>query len=154
MALGPPGVVSEIAVFCPEPLVLHRLARVAYTLGVKVTVLAFVALSAPGLAGDTQLPALRAALLATQHAPDAADRVRGASPQLTIAKHQLRDWAESRLKSLPFGGDEAEFSRLLNADLRSAGLFWGDDAGEKSIVSGVKVVWRLESSPYSRFINV
>ena len=70
-------------------------------------------LSTPGLAEDTQLPALRAALLATKHAPDPADRVRGASPQLTIAKHQLPDWAESRLKSLPFRGDGAEFARLL-----------------------------------------
>ena len=95
------------------------------------TLLAIVALSSPGLAEDTQLPALRASLLATKHAPDVADRVRGASPQLTIAKHQLRDWAESRLKSLPFRGDEAELARLLNAELRSAGLFCGDDAGGK-----------------------
>jgi hypothetical protein len=112
--------------------VLHRLARVAYTLYVfKSTLLVFFSLSLPGLAEDTQLHGLRAALLATKHGPDAADRIRGASPQLTIAKHQLRDWVESRLKSLPFRGDEAEFARLLNADLRSAGLFCGDDAGGK-----------------------
>jgi hypothetical protein len=98
---------------------------------IRSTLLAFVALSSPGLAEDTQIPALRAALVATKHLPDAADRIRGASPQLTIAKHQLRDWVELRLKSVPLRGDEAEFARLLNADLRSAGLFCGDDAGGK-----------------------
>ena len=96
---------------------------------IRFTLLAFVALGSPGLAQDTQLPGLRAALLGTRQAPGKVDGPRGGSPQLTIAKHQLRDWVEFRLKALSSRGDEAEFARLLNAELRSAGLFCGDDAG-------------------------
>jgi hypothetical protein len=50
---------------------------------------------------------------------------RGATPALTVVKHQLRDWAEARLKGLPRDGSEAEFQTKLNTELRDADLFCG-----------------------------
>jgi hypothetical protein len=47
---------------------------------------------------------------------------RGATPALTIAKHQLRDWIESRLAALPVDGDGGELACQLNSELRGAGL--------------------------------
>jgi hypothetical protein len=47
---------------------------------------------------------------------------------LTVAKHKLRDWVESQLPSLPHLGDEAEFERKLNSELRDAGLFCGESS--------------------------
>jgi len=44
---------------------------------------------------------------------------------LTTAKHQLRDWVESRLASLSGRGDEGEFERKLNAEIRKAKLTCG-----------------------------
>ena len=42
---------------------------------------------------------------------------RDATPQLTVAKHQLRDWIESKLAGLGERGDEAALVRELNAAL-------------------------------------
>ncbi len=53
---------------------------------------------------------------------------RGATPQLTVAKHQLRDWIETQLRSLPRGGDEGGIERKLNSELRDAGLACRDDS--------------------------
>lgn len=54
---------------------------------------------------------------------------RGASPQLTIAKHKLRDWVESRLAALKSRDDEAAFAGALNSELRNAGLICGQEPG-------------------------
>jgi hypothetical protein len=50
---------------------------------------------------------------------------------LTAAKHQLRDWVESRLKGLTLRGDEGELERRLNAELRGADLLCGEGAVEQ-----------------------
>ncbi len=50
---------------------------------------------------------------------------RGATPQLTVAKHQLRDWIESRLPELGERDDPSGFGSALNSDLRGAGLIFG-----------------------------
>ena len=42
---------------------------------------------------------------------------------LTEAKHQLRDWIESRMAGLKVDSDPREFERSLNLDLKAAGLF-------------------------------
>jgi hypothetical protein len=48
---------------------------------------------------------------------------RGATPQLTVAKHQMRDWIESKLAKFPASGDTAALAAELHAGLRDAHLF-------------------------------
>lgn len=71
--------------------------------------------------------ALRTTLLTLreQH-PDAFREVRGATPLLTTAKHQLRDWIENRLASFPADGNAESLAAALNADLEAAGMFCED----------------------------
>ena len=82
-------------------------------------------LTLPARASDPQLVEIRAALQrvsaeASQHA-----ETRGASPELTTVKHQLRDWIESRLAKLTGDSDEMEKTEVvaeLNAALKQAHL--------------------------------
>jgi hypothetical protein len=54
-----------------------------------------------GYAQDAQLSALRATLATLHsHAAEAAIEIHGGRPELTVAKHQLRDWIESQLDSV------------------------------------------------------
>jgi hypothetical protein len=79
----------------------------------------------PCLAADARLDALRSSLIAMRgKAPDAGGS-RGATPQLTVVKHQLRDWVESRLAALKPRGNEGVLQRKLNVELRAAGLICG-----------------------------
>ncbi len=48
---------------------------------------------------------------------------RGATPQLTVLKHQIRDWIESRLGELKWGGDAEGLAKRLNEALQDAKLF-------------------------------
>src|SRR6267154_3311457 len=75
-----------------------------------------------GLAADLRLDALRSSLIGMRGKPQESSHLRGATPQLTAAKHQLRDWVESRLMSLTQTGDEGEFQRKLNSELHGAQL--------------------------------
>jgi hypothetical protein len=50
----------------------------------------------------------------------------GATPELTAAKHQLRDWVESRMAGLPERADLPAFAETLHAALGAAGLFCND----------------------------
>jgi hypothetical protein len=54
--------------------------------------------------------------------PDKAKGPRGATPQLTIAKHQLLDWLDSRMARLSRSVDAIEVQRSFNLELRDAGL--------------------------------
>jgi hypothetical protein len=82
-------------------------------------------LALPARATDTQLIEIRAELQrvraeASQHA-----ETRGASPELTTVKHQLRDWIESHLTRLTSDSDELEKTELviqLNDALKEAHL--------------------------------
>jgi hypothetical protein len=78
------------------------------------------------LAGDSPLDALRSSLIAMRGKPPDYGGPRGATPQLTVVKHQLRDWVESRLPSLSPSRDEGELQRTLNSELRAAKLFCDD----------------------------
>jgi hypothetical protein len=80
----------------------------------------------PAFTADPQIDALSASLLEMRKEPAKASGTRGATPQLTIAKHQLRDWVESRLPSLTERGDAGELERKLNSELRDAKLFCGE----------------------------
>ena len=75
-------------------------------------------------ASDVNLGALRSTLLPMRgKRPDDATGPRGATPQLTVAKHQLLDWLDSRLGSLTREVDRLEIQRNLNIELRETGLF-------------------------------
>jgi len=80
-------------------------------------------LCCPGLAADTRLDALQSTVTGMRGKPPDFGGPRGATPQLTTAKHQLRDWVESRLSALSERGDEDEFQRKLNSELGGAKLF-------------------------------
>src|SRR5207244_8472424 len=75
-------------------------------------------------ADEMSLVTLRASV-ARRGQPDVEPR--GATEQLTVVKHQLRDWFESRLAGFGQHGDEGEFERKLNAELREAGLSCDDE---------------------------
>ncbi len=48
---------------------------------------------------------------------------RGGHPGLTVIKHDLRAWVESRIVRLAPGSDERALAATLNRELRQAGLF-------------------------------
>ena len=85
-------------------------------------------LACEAFAQDPQLAALRATLAPLrEHANDRMSNdhgnARGATPVLTIAKHQLRDWIETRLAKFPQDGDTALLAAELHDGLREARLF-------------------------------
>jgi hypothetical protein len=84
----------------------------------------FIALcSVSGVAQDTQFKALQATLASLRgHCHDEYTELRGAGPQLTVAKHQLRDWVESRLTQLPEQGNANRVSKELNEAVDQAKL--------------------------------
>jgi hypothetical protein len=84
-----------------------------------------LALCWPALAADTPLDALRWSLIGMRGKPPDYGGPRGATPQLTVAKHQFRDWVESRLPALPERGDEGDLALKLNVELREAKLSCG-----------------------------
>lgn len=89
----------------------------------RLGLLILLAYYASAFAADAQIDALRASLLEMRKEPAKSSGPRGATPQLTIAKHQLRDWVESRLPALTERGDAGELERKLNSELRDAKLF-------------------------------
>jgi len=88
------------------------------------------ALCLPILA-DSGLDSLRATLIGMRGKSPDSGGPRGATPALTVVKHQLRDWAESRLKSLALRGDEGELERQLNKELREAKMICDDSAADQ-----------------------
>jgi hypothetical protein len=93
---------------------------------------AFLILDQRANAEDVKLNSLRATLLSLRKQVNQHGETRGATPQLTVAKHQLRDWIESRLPPLKHEHDEVIAASQLNEALREANLFCSDspDRGE------------------------
>ena len=60
----------------------------------------FFVLTACAYAQDPALEALRTTLVALRPLQDKHPDTRDATPQLTVAKHQFRDWVESRLAEI------------------------------------------------------
>jgi hypothetical protein len=90
---------------------------------------AFIALllgCSAAAAQQSSLSDLRATLLAMRPQGDQRSDVnrqtRGATPRLTQAKRQLRDWMERRLASFPQKGDEDALARDMGDLVRDAGL--------------------------------
>jgi hypothetical protein len=73
-------------------------------------------------AQDLALAPLGSTLTALRPHRDEHRKTRGATPALTAAKHQLRDWIESRLASFAQIGDAAAIEQQLHAALRDAQL--------------------------------
>ena len=85
---------------------------------------AAVAQAAPD---DAKLDALRVTLTSMRGAqmPNIQKGApRGATSQLTTAKHQFRDWIESRLRELGERDNTGTFESRLNSEVRAAGLMF------------------------------
>ena len=80
-------------------------------------------LGTPALAQDPQISALEKTVLDLREYAASHPDVRGGLPELTIAKHQLRDWVEFRLSSFPEKGDATALSRDLLSAFEAAKLF-------------------------------
>jgi hypothetical protein len=87
-------------------------------------------------ADDALLDAFRATITPMRGKPPGFGGPRGATPALTTAKHQLRDWIESRLAMLSERGDEGELARQLNSDLRAADLDCVYEPGPRACPDG------------------
>jgi hypothetical protein len=79
-------------------------------------------------AQDKQLAAVRATVLSLRQHPNDHRETRGAIPQLTVVKHQLRDWIEFHLATFDRTGNEKALAEELHAGLRDARLFCDDDS--------------------------
>ncbi len=73
-------------------------------------------------AQERSLAALQATLVSLRPLANGHRETRGATPELTVAKHQLRDWIESRLPGFAQNGDEDRLARELGDGLRESGL--------------------------------
>ena len=89
-----------------------------------IILLALLLLFCPALqAQDAQLAALRATVLSLRPHADERRQTRDATPELTVAKHQLRDWVESHLTTFAETGDETAIAEELRNGLRDSQLF-------------------------------
>ena len=87
--------------------------------------LLLLALPQPAPADDPQLTEIHAVLQRVRAEASQHTETRGASPELTTVKHQLRDWIESHLSRLTSDSDDVEKAALvtqLNAALKQAHL--------------------------------
>ncbi len=80
----------------------------------------------PLTAQDARLAALRRTIMAMREAPDVSRETRGATPELTVAKHQVRDWVEGHLTKFAKDGDEAALAQTIHDEIRDAQLFCTD----------------------------
>ena len=79
-------------------------------------------------AGDARLEAIHALLMPMRGREPWDTKARGATPALSTVKHVLREWIESRLPALKWGGlrwspDPVVLQEQLNDELSQAGLF-------------------------------
>src|SRR6516225_2225927 len=74
-------------------------------------------------AEDARLSAIVATLAPLRSHQNERHDTRDARPELTTAKHQLRDWIESRLVKFPEKGDTDALFQELHDGLRDADLF-------------------------------
>jgi hypothetical protein len=79
-------------------------------------------------AQDAQLAAVTKTVLSLRDFAQSHSDVSPLMPQVTVAKHQIRDWIESRLASFPENGDEATLSNYFLTGLANSKLFCDDDS--------------------------
>src|SRR5579871_1159786 len=87
-------------------------------------VIAGLGLAAGLWAQDAKLEALRQILvpMRPKYSEPASSDTRDATPQFTVAKHQLRDWIESQLPPWDESFDPVSFAATLNHELKAKGL--------------------------------
>jgi hypothetical protein len=76
---------------------------------------------------DSQLATVRTTLMSLREHYDEHRQTRGAAADLTVAKHQLRDWVESRLTTFAETGDTAALSQQLRDEVNAAQLYCLDE---------------------------
>jgi hypothetical protein len=79
-------------------------------------------------AQDAQLGAVTKTVLSLRDFAQSHADVSGVMPEVSIVKHQIRDWIESRLASFPENGDEAALSNYFLSRIANAKLFCDDDS--------------------------
>jgi hypothetical protein len=77
-------------------------------------------------AQDTKITTLAKTLLSLREYTASHSGLHGGLPELTVAKHQLRDWIEFRLASFPENGNEVALSNDFLTGLTNAKLFCDD----------------------------
>jgi hypothetical protein len=77
-------------------------------------------------AQDTKITTLAKTVLALREYASSHSSLRGGLPELTLAKHQLRDWIEFRLASFPEKGDTVALSNDFLTGITNAKLFCDD----------------------------
>jgi hypothetical protein len=83
--------------------------------------------SAQEKAADPQLDSVRKTVLALRDYAKSHPDVKGGIPDVTVAKHQIRDWIEARLTSFPQNGDVAVLSDYFHQGIEKSRLFCDDD---------------------------
>ncbi len=91
--------------------------------GGVVRIFCLLALAFSVSAADDPPTSLSAILLPMREHPAGPMESRGATPQLTAAKHQLRDWIEENLAGLGEHDDPSALFRSLNSALSNQKLF-------------------------------
>ena len=79
---------------------------------------------------DPQLAAVRATLMSLRDSYGENQKTRGAAADLTVAKHQLRDWVESHLTKLGQNGDTLALAQQMHNEIDAAQLYCVDEADE------------------------
>jgi hypothetical protein len=103
----------------------------------RLILLATLWMTATVSAQNAQLGALRATL-ASLHSAEPTVETSGARPELTVAKHQLRDWIETQLSSLKDIAEEQAFAAHINETLKAVAIpDIGDDQNLLGSLGGV-----------------
>jgi hypothetical protein len=85
---------------------------------------------------DSQLAAVRSTLMSSREHYDEHRQTRGAAEDLTVAKHQLRDWVEARLGTFAETGDTGALAQEFRDKVNAAHLYCleeSDDCFENSL---------------------
>jgi hypothetical protein len=90
--------------------------------------LTLVLLPLCALAQDAGLTAISKTVLEMRQYANQHQEVRGGIPQVTVAKHELRDWIEARLASFPQDGNAEALTENLNRGVSQAKLFCDKDS--------------------------
>ena len=76
---------------------------------------------------DSQLATVHKTLMSLRPNYDENRKTRGAAPELTTGKHQLRDWIESRLTTFAETGNTAALAQELRDSVNAAQLYCLDE---------------------------
>ena len=84
-------------------------------------------LSSVASAQDPQFASVTETVLSLRNYAQSHPDTKGAIPDVTVAKHQIRDWIETRLAGFPRNGNGADLSNYFHEAINKAKLFCDDD---------------------------